>query len=119
MDKFQEKNADEMSKEEIELRKKEAIDLLTQSINKRDNFLVFTNSKDGKDSLLIGGDVNILAEHFGFTMYKVETLRDVISLAQKVYDYINHTTDDTDSTDILSELMNTLLSQEIKPKGDC
>ncbi len=109
--------------EEIEEIKKEAIKLITERINRGDEFLYISegqSSSSGEAALMIGGHTLNLARVLSITMTKVPQLHKIVSLANEANEYANNKADIIGSLkDLLSELAGSLdLDCETCPKKE-
>ncbi len=76
--------------EEIEEIKKEAIKLITERINRGDEFLYISagdRSDKSEAALMIGGNTANLARVMSITMTKVPQLHEIVSLANEAHDH--------------------------------
>ena len=120
-DEFKETNADEMTPEEIASKKKDAIDLLTERVNRGDHFLILTEGKDGDSALMIGGSVKELSRLISITMTKVEPLEEMVTLAVEAFKYARHADKIRGSSlgSTADEMMKEMGCENCHTKDDC
>ena len=119
MDNTEELNAEDMSTEEIELKKKEAIDLVAARINRGDHFLILTEG-DGDSALMIGGSTESLSRTLSITMHKVPQLFEIVDLAKQAYDYAKGQADKRPSLqNMISDLEGHLDCEHCPGKDEC
>ena len=119
MDNTEERNAKDMTPEEIEAKKKEAIDLVADRINRGDHFLILTEGK-GDSALLVGGSVEDLSRTLSITMHKVPQLYEIVDLAKQAYDYAKGQAGKKSSlVDMLGDFKDDLKCETCPGKDDC
>jgi hypothetical protein len=75
--------------EQIEELKKEAIKLITERINRGDEFLYISEGgkNGGEAALMIGGNTMNLSRVLSITMTKVPQLHEIVTTAMEAHDY--------------------------------
>jgi hypothetical protein len=109
--------------EEVKAIKKEAIKLITERINRGDEFLYISEghaSGNGEAALMIGGNTNNLARVLSLTMSKVPQLHEIVTTAVEAHNYANSREGIMGTLkDMLTNLKDSLDCNNCDKKDEC